>query len=80
MAKYKVTISRDECVSCMACASLCPQVFVMSEEDGKSSIVEEYRAGGNIGEGIVGEDLYECVKSAADSCPVEIISVERIED
>lgn len=78
--KYRVTIDRDQCIADMACVALCPQVFEMSEEDGKSQIVEQYRVKGNLGEGIITEDLYECVKTAADACPVQIISVEEVSE
>jgi len=72
-----VTIKRDECVACMACVALCPDVFEMNEEDGRSQIVEQYRVENNIGKGIIPEKLYECAKNAADSCPVQIITVEE---
>ncbi|AKG38127.1 MAG: ferredoxin [Infirmifilum sp.] len=79
MAKLKVIIDRDQCISDMACVSLCPEVFEMSEEDGKSQIVAKYRVGGNPGEGEVPVELEECVKSAAEACPVSIIHVQKIE-
>ncbi|RLE61171.1 MAG: ferredoxin [Thermoprotei archaeon] len=78
--KFKVTIDRDECISDMACVSLCPEVFEMSEEDGKSQIVEKYRVNGSLSEGIVPEELEDCVKSAAEACPVTIIHIEEIEE
>jgi ferredoxin len=43
MAKIKVWIDRDECISDMVCVSLCGEVFEINEEDGKSQIVEQYR-------------------------------------
>lgn len=76
--KFKVTIDRDECISDMACVSLCPEVFEINEEDGKSQIVEKYRVNGNPAEGVVPEDLEDCVKSAAEACPVSIIHVEEV--
>lgn len=79
MAKLKVTIDRDQCISDMACVSLCPEVFEMSEEDGKSAIVPKFRVGGNPGQGEVPAELEDCVKSAAEACPVSIIHVEKVE-
>jgi|UniRef100_A0A7C3SLD7 Ferredoxin len=79
MAKFKVTIDRDQCISDMACVSLCPEIFEMNEEDGKSQIVAKYRAGGNPGEGLVPGELEDCLKSAAEACPVSIIHVEKVE-
>jgi len=78
--KLKVTIDRDECISDMACVSLCPDVFEMSEEDGKSQIVEKYRVDNDPSTGIVPGELEECVKSAAEACPVSIIHVEEVEE
>uniref|UniRef100_A0A7C4FFB2 Ferredoxin n=1 Tax=Thermofilum pendens TaxID=2269 RepID=A0A7C4FFB2_THEPE len=79
MPKFKVTIDRDQCISDMACVSLCPEVFEMNEEDGKSQIVAKYRTSSSPGEGIVPGELEDCVKSAAEACPVSIIHVEKIE-
>ena len=80
MAKIKVWIDRDECISDMVCVSLCGEVFEMSEEDGKSQIVAQYRVSpDNLAEGLVPEDLEDCVSSAAESCPVNIIHFEKVE-
>lgn len=81
MAKIKVWIDRDECIADMVCVSLCGEVFEMSDEDGKSQIVPQFRVNpDNVGEGIVPEDLKDCVESAAESCPVSIIHYEVIEE
>jgi len=72
----KVTIDREECTSCGVCWDDCPDVFEENSDDGFSQIVEKYRTGDDPGEGEVGSDLEECVKEAADNCPVEIIHVE----
>ena len=70
----KVYIRQEECICCENCVSTCPEVFLVVH--GKSStIVEKYR-GKNDSEGEIEEDLKNCVESAADSCPVEIISIE----
>ncbi len=80
MAKIKVWIDRDECISDMVCVSLCGEVFEISEEDGKSQIVEKYRVDpNNVAEGLVPEDLEDCVASAAESCPTSIIHYEKVE-
>ncbi len=80
MAKIKVWIDRDQCISDMVCVSLCGDVFEISEEDGKSQIVEKYRIDpNNVAEGLVPEDLEDCVASAAESCPTSIIHYEKVE-
>ncbi len=81
MAKYKVRIDpRDNCISDMVCVSLCPDVFEMSPEDNKAQIIEQWRTDpSNVAEGVVGEDLKDCVEQAAAACPVQIIHVEPVE-
>jgi len=71
----RVTIDREGCIGCGVCEALCPEVFVLVE-DGKSSIVEKYRAG-NPGEGEVSDSLRECVEIAEKSCPVQVIRSEQ---
>jgi len=81
MAKIKVWIDRDECIADMVCVSLCGEVFEMNEEDGKTQIIEKYRVDpNNLAEGVVPEDLEDCVSSAAESCPTSIIHYEKIEE
>ena len=57
----KVTIT-DDCISCGACESICDAVF--SVED-RASVKEA---------GIAGNE--DCVKEAADACPVGAIEVQ----
>ncbi|MCD6358326.1 MAG: ferredoxin [Thermoprotei archaeon] len=78
--KFEVTIDRDACIADGACAALCPDVFELSEEDGKAQIVKKFRVGDDPGKGLVPGDLEECVKSAAEACPVQIISVKEVEE
>ncbi len=81
LAKIRVWIDRDQCIADMVCVSLCPDVFEMSEEDGKSQIVAKWRTDpNNVGEGVVPEDLKDCVQSAVESCPVSIIHMEEIQE
>ncbi len=72
----KVTIEREECISCGQCWETCPDYFEQADDDGFSQILEAYRINGNLGKGTVPEDLIDCVTEAADGCPVEIITVE----
>ncbi len=71
-----VKIDRDECISCGACWSTCPEVYEEDEDDGLSNIVEEYRVDDDPGEGQIPDDLEDCAVDGADSCPVEIIHVD----
>ncbi len=72
----KVTIDREECTSCRVCWEECPEFFEQNDEDEWSQVVEEYRLGDDIGAGEAPEDLGNCVRQAAEGCPVEIIHVE----
>ncbi len=74
--KMKVSIDREGCISCGNCEAVCPEVFkLLTETDGKSSIVEKYRKG-DLGKGEVGDDLKTCAENARDDCPVQVIRTE----
>jgi ferredoxin len=72
----KVTIDRDDCISCGLCWDNCPEFFEENEDDGYSQIIKMYRSGDDPGEGEAPDDLEDDVKEAADNCPVEVIHVE----
>ncbi|MCE4623576.1 MAG: ferredoxin [Caldisphaeraceae archaeon] len=74
----RVTIDpRDNCIADMVCVSLCGDVFEMADDDGKSQIIAKWRKDpDNRAEGFVPDDLKDCVDSAAQSCPTQIIHVE----
>ena len=63
MAITKVSVEED-CTLCGLCESICPDVF---------------RLGDEISEVIEGADFTaneDCIKEAAESCPVEVIKFE----
>jgi ferredoxin len=74
---YIVKIDRSNCIQTRACTANCPEVFELNSDDGYSQIVEEYRNNGNLGEGIIPDDLVDCVQKAVDGCPMVVISVEK---
>lgn len=80
MARFKVTVDRDQCIADQVCVAICPDVFETNPEDGKCQIVEKYRVEGKLGEGIVPENLKECIEEAAAACPVGIIKVEEVKE
>jgi ferredoxin len=73
--KIKVTIDRDDCISCATCWSTCPEFFEENPDDFISQVIEQYRLNDNPGEGEAPQDLADCVQDAADGCPVQIIRV-----
>ncbi len=77
MAPFKVKINAETCIGCGVCVSMAPDVFEMGEE-GKSVIVEKWRTGDSPYEGeVTDEGLKDTVKTAADSCPTNSITVEE---
>jgi ferredoxin len=72
----KVSIDREQCISCGLCWSDCPDIFEESPEDGWSRIVEKYRIAGDAAKGEAPESLREAGQGAADNCPVSVIHVE----
>ncbi|MBI4302956.1 MAG: ferredoxin [Chloroflexi bacterium] len=70
----KIRIDRDGCIECGACEAACPEVFVLKIGE-PASVVEKYQTSGPA-EGEVGEELSSCAREAAQSCPVDVISVE----
>lgn len=79
MAKYRVIIDRDMCIACGISPSTCSQVFVLGKDNGKNRVLDKYAENttDSTSAGIVPEDLFECVKMAADSCPVQAITIEK---
>jgi len=59
----KVFVDQDSCIGCGVCENLCPEVFTINA-DGKA-------------ESIVPETDLPCATDAADSCPVQAITVEE---
>ncbi|MFA5294994.1 MAG: ferredoxin [Methanoregulaceae archaeon] len=69
----KVTINRNECVSCGTCVDSCPAFFELGADDNFSQVCEAYRKDGMLEEGEAPPDLEACVTEAADLCPVQVI-------
>ena len=76
-SKMKVTIDREECTSCTICWEECPGFFEENEDDEWSQVVAKYRDGDDPAKGEAPPELQDCVREAAESCPVEIIQIEE---
>jgi len=76
---YKISVDRDLCIACGVARTVCPQVFVLGDDNGKNRLLEEHseETSGSSSIGSITEDLYDCVGKAADSCPVQAITVQR---
>jgi ferredoxin len=66
MAKFIVKVDKEKCIGCGSCAAICPGNFEMGE-DGKSSVLKEEI------------DELGCNQVAAESCPVQAITVTPTE-
>ena len=61
----KVKVDQDACVGCELCVDSCPEVFEMIDNVSKPK------------KEIVPADQEDCVKDAAEDCPVEAIIIEE---
>jgi ferredoxin len=73
----KVSIDREECTSCTVCWDDCPGFFEENPDDEWSQVVSAHRIDDDPAKGVVPQDLEDCVREAADSCPVDIIHIEE---
>ena len=65
--KFKITVNKDRCIGCGACAAQCDNFELKETGDGykahpKKSVV----------------DKIGCNKDASDACPVEAILVKEV--
>lgn len=65
MPKYKVLLDRNTCIGCGACTVECDN-FIQDEDKAKAINTEVDEIG--------------CNKKAADVCPVNAISIEKVEE
>ncbi len=61
----KVHIDAEVCTGCGLCADTCPEVFELGD-DVAQVMVEE-----------VPPEMEDCVRQAAEDCPVEAITIEE---
>jgi ferredoxin len=76
MANIKVTIDRDQCISCESCWTICPEVFEQNSVDSWSQIVAKYQVGSDPAAGDVPDSFKDKVQESADACPVTIIHID----
>ncbi len=68
----KIKLEIEKCIGCGSCAVVCPKYFEMAD-DGKAHI-----------KGAVKQDIeelevekIECAETAAETCPVQCIYIEK---
>ena len=57
-----IKVDQNKCIGCGMCVNMCPKVFKINSA-GKSEVISN-------------NDV-DCARNAANSCPVEAISVEE---
>ena len=78
MAKHKILHYKDECISCGACAAICPEFWEMDDE-GMAHLKESVKVDSHWERIITTEDSKARNQEAAEACPVTIIKIEKIE-
>lgn len=76
---YQVSIDRNECIACGVASNLCPQAFILGEDNGKNRLIEKYseEISNDFSTGVIPNDLHDCVRKAADACPVQAIIIQK---
>jgi len=71
----KVILEKEKCIGCGSCAAICPKHFNLAE-DGKSELLgsEKNPQTGNLEKEV---EQLECIQEAAESCPAQIIHIEK---
>ncbi len=77
-ARYRVIIDRDACIGCEVAENHCPEIFMLSDGDGKCRVKPRYEARTNdaVSIGIIPESLLRCAEEAVEACPVSAIVIE----
>ena len=78
MTRYKIVQFKEECISCGACAAICPDYWDMDDE-GMARLKESKKIDNNWELEIDSEDARASNQEAADACPVNIIKIEKLE-
>lgn len=72
MAKIKVRVNKENCISCGSCYASFPEVFAM-DDDGTAKVVDQFNE-----VEITDPVMIEKAKSAKDMCPNMAIEIEEL--
>jgi ferredoxin len=78
MGKYKILLFKDECISCGACAVICPDFWEIDDE-GMAHLKNSKKIEDHLELEINSEDDRAINQEAAEACPVQIIKIEKLE-
>lgn len=76
--KYRIQHNRPDCIGCAACAAVAPDHWEM-HEDGKSDIKGGKKLPNGWEEKDIDENEFNDNKEAAESCPVNVIHLIRLD-
>lgn len=69
----KIHIDQEGCIECGLCEQTCSDIFIL-ENGQKASIIEKYQKN-SPNEAEVPDNLKSCANDAAESCPVQVITI-----
>jgi len=78
MTKFKIIHERPQCIACGACVAAAPEYWEMNEDDGLADL-KKCTVNGENEERIIDESEVEPNKEAVECCPVQIISIKKID-
>lgn len=62
----EVIVDEEECIGCGACEEICPAVFHLNEETGKSEVIDPEAC-----------EFVGCCEAAEENCPVAAITLKE---
>jgi ferredoxin len=62
----EVMVDRELCIGCGNCAEVCPAVFFLNEDIGKSEVIDPEAC-----------EYVGCCEAAEENCPVEAITLRE---
>lgn len=71
----KIILEKNKCIGCGSCQTLCPKHFELIE-DGKSHLIGS-KKNSKTGNEESEVEKPDCIKDAAEACPVQIIKIIR---
>ena len=60
----EISVNFDECIGCGVCMQVCPEVFGLDEESGKTVLLNYDQT----------DDNSDLIKEAVDSCPIGCVN------
>lgn len=78
MTKYKIIHNKNDCISCGACAMICPEFWTL-DEDGVAHLEGGKKNGEFWEKFILTEEDRAKIQETVDACPAEVIKLEEVE-